>query len=136
MTDYTATTRGVEVSVEAFYLDEQSEPERGSWVWAYRVRIANRGTQTVQLLRRTWRITDALGRINLVEGPGVIGEQPILKPDQAFEYTSGIPLPTDSGFMAGTYHMTVTGTGEMFDAEVPMFSLDSPILLRTDRSVH
>ncbi len=136
MADYTATTRGVEVTVEAFYLDEQSDPEEGSWVWAYRVRIANRGTQTVQLLRRTWQITDALGRVQWVEGPGVIGKQPVLKPGQAFEYTSGTPLPTDSGFMAGTYHMTVPGTGEMFDAEVPMFSLDSPDLPLTGRSVH
>lgn len=136
MTDYIATTRGVEVSVEAFYLDEQSDPEEGSWVWAYRVRIANRGAQTVQLLRRTWKITDALGRVQWVEGPGVIGEQPVLQPEQAFEYTSGIPLTTDSGFMAGTYHMKVTGTGEVFDAEVPMFSLDSPALPRTGRSVH
>lgn len=124
--DYIATTRGIEVGVQTFYLDEQSDPARGSWAWAYRVRIANTGTETVQLLRRTWRITDAQGRVDVVEGPGVIGEQPVLRPGEVFEYTSGTPLRTASGFMQGTYHMTVTGTGERFDAAVPTFSLDSP----------
>ncbi len=124
--DYTATTRGIEVGVETFYLEEQSDPGAGTWVWAYRVRIANAGPETVQLLRRTWRITDGLGRLNLVEGPGVVGEQPVLRPGEAFEYTSGTPLGTPSGFMEGSYHMTVTATGEMFDAAVPAFSLDSP----------
>ena len=124
--DYTATTRGIEVGVETFYLEEQSDPGAGTWVWAYRVRIANAGPETVQLLRRTWRITDGQGRLNLVEGPGVVGEQPVLRPGEAFEYTSGTPLNTPSGFMEGSYHMTVTATGEMFDAAVPAFSLDSP----------
>ena len=124
--DYTATTRGIEVGVETFYLEEQSDPGAGTWVWAYRVRIANGGTQTVQLLRRTWRITDARGKLSLVEGPGVVGETPVLRPDEAFEYTSGTPLPTPSGFMEGSYHMKVLDTGETFDAAVPAFSLDSP----------
>jgi ApaG protein len=124
--DYTATTRGIEVGVETFYLEEQSDPGAGTWVWAYRVRIANAGPETVQLLRRTWRITDGQGRLNLVEGPGVVGEQPVLRPGEAFEYTSGTPLNTPSGFMEGSYHMMVTATGEMFDAAVPAFSLDSP----------
>ena len=124
--DYTATTRGVEVGVQAFFLEEQSDPGRGEWVWAYRIRIANQGQETVQLLRRTWEITDAQGRVSIVQGPGVIGEQPVLQPGEAFEYTSGTPLATPSGFMQGTYHMTVPATGEMFDAAVPPFSLDSP----------
>ncbi len=131
--DYVATTRGIEVGVQTFYLDEQSDPARGSWVWAYRVRIANTGAETVQLLRRTWRITDARGRVDVVEGPGVIGEQPVLRPGGVFEYTSGTPLGTASGFMQGTYHMTVTATGERFDAEVPAFSLDQP---QANRNLH
>jgi len=124
--DYTAVTRGIEVGVQTFFLQEQSDPDAGSWVWAYRVRIANQGGETVQLLRRTWRITDAAGRLNLVEGPGVIGEQPVLRPGEAFEYTSGTPLATPSGFMEGAYHMQVVATGERFDAAIPAFSLDSP----------
>ncbi len=123
---YSATTRGVAVSVQAAFLPEHSDPGAGTWVWAYQVRIENRGPQEVQLLRRTWRITDARGRTEVVEGPGVVGEQPRLAPGEAFEYTSGTPLGTASGFMSGTYHMVVCATGEAFDAEVPTFSLDSP----------
>ena len=124
--DYTAVTRGIEVGVQTFFLQEQSDPDAGTWVWAYRVRIANTGGETVQLLRRTWRITDAGGRLNLVEGPGVVGEQPVLRPGESFDYTSGTPLATPSGFMEGVYHMQVVATGERFDAAVPAFSLDSP----------
>jgi ApaG protein len=127
---YTACTRGIEVSVQAVYLEDQSDPERGSWVWAYRVRIANGGTETVQLLRRTWRITDARGRVQVVQGDGVVGEQPVLEPGEAFEYTSGTPLETPSGIMVGQYHMVATVSGEAFDAEIPAFSLDSPQQLR------
>jgi len=130
---YSATTRGVVVSVQTAYLAEQSDPDAGTWVWAYQVRIENQGTDTVQLLRRTWRITDARGRMQMVEGPGVIGKQPTLAAGEAFEYTSGTPLGTPSGFMSGVYHMIVSDTGEAFDAEIPTFSLDSPTQLR---SVH
>jgi len=133
MAQYTATTRGVIVSVQTIYLDEQSDPEAGTWVWAYQVRIENRGPEAVQLLSRIWRITDARGRMQTVEGPGVVGKQPKLAPGGAFEYTSGTPLGTASGFMSGLYHMVVLATGEAFDAEVPTFSLDSPTQAR---SVH
>lgn len=128
--DYTAVTRGIEVGVQTFYLEEQSDPDAGTWVWAYRVRIANSGTETVQLLRRSWRITDAKGKRDVVEGPGVVGEQPVLRPGEVFEYTSGTPLSTPSGFMEGTYGMTIPETGEKFDAAVPAFSLDSPHIVR------
>jgi ApaG protein len=124
--DYTETTRGIRVSVRAFYLADQSEPERGHHVWAYRVTIANEAKETVQLLKRTWRITDGQGRTQEVHGEGVIGEQPVLEPGQSFEYTSGTPLSTPSGFMRGAYHMVVTATGEPFDVAIPAFSLDSP----------
>ena len=96
--EFTATTRDIRVSVRAFYLADQSEPDRGQFVWAYRVEIANVGRETVQLMRRTWHITDGLGRTQTVHGAGVIGEQPVLEPGGRFEYTSGTPLATASGF--------------------------------------
>jgi ApaG protein len=123
---YSATTRNIRVSVRAFYLTDQSDPEQAHYVWAYRVTIENQGQETVQLLRRTWLITDALGRTQQVNGAGVVGEQPVLEPGESFEYTSGTPLPTPSGFMRGTYHMVVGATGEAFDVAIPAFSLDSP----------
>ncbi len=123
---YTQVTRDIRVTVRAFYLADQSEPERGHFVWAYRITIANEGRQTVQLLKRTWLITDAQGRTQRVHGDGVVGEQPVLEPGESFEYTSGTPLATPSGFMRGTYHMVVSDTGESFDVVIPTFSLDSP----------
>ena len=90
------------------------------------MRIENQGRETVQLLRRTWRITDAHGRMQVVQGAGVVGEQPVLEPGDAFEYTSGTPLDTASGFMVGTYHMVRTASAEEFDVAIPAFSLDSP----------
>jgi ApaG protein len=123
---FNAVTRGLRVTVRAFYLADQSDPEQGRHVWAYRVRIANEGRETVQLLKRSWSITDGMGRTQHVHGDGVVGEQPVLEPGEVFEYTSGTPLATSSGFMRGQYHMVVTATGERFDAEIPAFSLDSP----------
>ncbi len=128
MTDlngYAETTQSITVSVEAFYLDEQSDPEDAHFVWAYHVRIENKGQETVQLLTRHWRITDSLGNIREVQGDGVVGEQPVLSPGQSFEYTSGTPLSTPSGIMVGTYQME-TGAGNRFDVKIPAFSLDSP----------
>lgn len=124
--EYSATTRDIRVSVRPFYLADQSEPAKGQFVWAYRVEIANVGRATVKLLRRTWHITDAMGRTQTVHGAGVIGEQPVLEPGGRFEYTSGTPLATPSGFMQGAYHMVVTASGEEFDVAIPAFSLDSP----------
>ena len=124
--DYSLTTHGVTVTVRSFYLEDQSKPEEGRFVWAYRIRIENGGRETVQLLRRTWEITDARGRTQRVQGPGVVGEQPLLKPGGSFEYTSGTPLETPSGFMVGSYHMVAPESGENFDVAIPAFSLDSP----------
>lgn len=123
---FSEVTRDIRVTVRAFYLEDQSQPERGHFVWAYRVTIENEGTTTVQLLRRTWLITDGMGRTQQVHGAGVVGEQPVLEPGESFEYTSGTPLATPSGFMRGAYHMMVTTTGEAFDVRIPAFSLDSP----------
>ncbi len=88
------------------------------------MRIENRGRETVQLLRRKWRITDARGQVIEVEGPGVVGEQPVLEAGESFEYTSGTPLNTPTGFMQGSYQMVTTSTGEAFDIAIPVFSLD------------
>lgn len=122
---YVQTTRAITVSVAPLFLGGQSAPDDGHFVWAYRVRIENRGTETVRLLSRYWRITDGVGHVQEVRGDGVVGEQPVLRPGQAFEYTSGTPLTTPSGFMAGSYGMQ-SQSGERFDIQVPAFSLDSP----------
>lgn len=122
---YSATTRSIKVMVKTIYLDDQSSPSDNHFVWAYHVRIENHGEETVQLRRRHWKITDALGRMQEVRGAGVVGEQPILKPGEAFEYTSGTPLPTPSGIMVGSYEMETKG-GESFNVAIPAFSLDSP----------
>ena len=123
---FEATTAGITVKVRVFYLADQSKPAESHFVWAYRVTISNGGLDTVQLLRRTWRITDAHGRVQHVHGEGVVGEQPILEPGESFEYTSGTPLGTPSGFMTGQYHMIHSNSREAFDIAIPTFSLDSP----------
>ncbi len=123
---FQAVTHGITVQVQVFYLAEQSAPESGDYKWAYHVTITNGGGTTVQLLRRTWHITDALGRVRHVHGEGVVGQQPVLQPGGRYEYTSGTPLPTPSGFMTGLYHMRAMPSGEDFDINIPSFSLDSP----------
>ena len=127
---YDRTTRCNRIEVQPFYLEDQSTPDQGHFVWAYRVKIENVGLEPVQLLNRYWKITDAFGRVKEVRGPGVVGEQPRLDPGEMFEYTSGTPLSTPSGIMAGTYEMT-TDDGDSFPVEVPAFSLDSPHELST-----
>jgi ApaG protein len=121
---YQTVTRDIEVIVTPRFLPERSSPDNGYFFWAYTIEITNRGTQTVQLKTRHWKITDAHGRLQEVRGAGVVGEQPVIKPGESFEYTSGVPLPTPSGFMLGTYGME-THNGENFDIEIPAFSLDS-----------
>jgi len=128
MTDrapYMAITRGISVSVEPVYLEANSSPANSQYVWAYRVTIENQGHETVQLLSRHWMITNARGELNEVKGPGVVGEQPVLKPGESYQYTSGCPLNTPWGMMGGSYQME-TEKGERFDIEIPTFSLDSP----------
>ncbi len=122
---YRKTTRDIVVTVTPTYLPEQSRPSENRYVWAYHIRIENSGGETVQLRSRHWHITDGLGRVQEVRGPGVVGEQPVLGPGTAYEYTSGTPLETPSGIMVGTYHMEAAG-GERFDVAIPAFSLDSP----------
>lgn len=122
---YSQTTRSITVTVKPVYLEDQSSPSDNHFVWAYRVKIENFGQETVQLLRRHWKITDAMGRIQEVTGAGVVGEQPVLHPGEHYEYTSGTPLSTPSGIMVGSYQVE-TVEGERFDIAVPAFSLDSP----------
>lgn len=122
---YTAVTRSIQVTVLPEFLPDRSEPDESRYLWAYTIEIANMGEVAVQLKSRHWRITDATGHTEDVIGPGVVGEQPILNPGESFRYTSGCPLPTPSGIMAGTYRM-VNDAGEAFDIEIPAFSLDSP----------
>lgn len=122
---YTKVTRSIRITVDPVFLEDQSIPTQNHFVWAYHVRIENEGGETVQLRTRHWRITDALGRVQEVRGPGVVGEQPVLTPGESFEYTSGTPLATPSGIMVGSYQMEAAN-GEMFDAAIPAFSLDSP----------
>jgi ApaG protein len=119
------TTKGIKVTAVPQFLDEQSEPSENRYVWAYTIQVENQGAETVKLLNRYWRITDELGRLREVRGPGVVGEHPVLKPGEAFRYTSGVPLTTPSGIMTGEYEMLLEN-GETMWVEVPAFSLESP----------
>jgi len=120
-----AVTRGVRVEVESFYDAERSAPQDRYYFFAYRVRITNDGTERLQLMRRHWRITDADGSVQDVEGPGVVGRQPVLEPGQSFEYTSFCPLRTPLGWMEGEYEMAGAG-GEKFSAAIGRFALEVP----------
>jgi len=120
-----AVTNNVRVEVESRYAPEMSRPFENQWVFQYTVRITNERDETVQLLSRHWLITDATGYTNEVRGPGVVGEQPVLAPGEAFQYTSRCPLKTSSGLMRGTYQM-VTEDGEHFDVEIAPFALNEP----------
>ena len=113
------------MAVRPAFLDDQSDPDEGQYLWSYTVTIENKGQEPVQLLSRYWHITDGFGRAQEVRGPGVVGAQPVIAPGQAFEYTSGCPLPTSSGHMFGHYQMK-TASGEAFEAEIPAFLLESP----------
>ena len=127
---YRAVTHSIEVVVTPRFVADRSSPDNNYFFWAYTISITNNGTETVQLKTRHWRITDANGRLQEVRGAGVVGEEPVLKAGEAFEYTSGVPLQTPSGFMVGSYGM-VSATGRLFDIDVPAFSLDSAETKRT-----
>ena len=120
-----AITEEVQVQVEAFYLETHSLPEEDHYVFAYRIRLKNLSQQTVKLLRRHWIITDSNGETNEVRGEGVVGDQPVLEPDQEYEYTSGSHLKSPVGTMQGSYQMTTTD-GEEFEVTIPCFTLAIP----------
>lgn len=127
---YTTTTSGISVSVSTQFLPDQSEPQRRRWFWAYTVVIENKSEGDVQLRRRFWRITNALGDVESVEGPGVVGEEPTIAIGESYQYTSGCPLDTTSGTMEGYYEMQ-RQDGTRFYANIPAFSLDIPDTPRT-----
>lgn len=120
-----ALTRGIRITVQSRFEPDRSAPDEGQWFFSYHVRIANEGESVAQLVSRHWIITDGDGKEQVVRGPGVVGEQPVLEPGEAFEYTSGCPLGTPVGSMRGTYRMVAPG-GEAFDAEIAPFGLAEP----------
>lgn len=128
--NYRAVTRDIEVTVSPRFMSDRSAPEKSQFFWAYTIEISNNGREAVQLKTRYWHITDAMGRVQEVRGAGVVGEEPVIAPGESFEYTSGVPLPTSSGFMTGSYGM-ITESGEHFDIQIPAFSLDSSLASRT-----
>ena len=121
-----AVTGGVRVEVRSQLVPERSDPENGQWLFAYRVRITNEGLVPVQLLNRHWVIIDGRGLVGEVRGPGVVGEQPLLRPGEAFEYTSSCPLRTAHGSMHGSYEMVRPDDASTFDAEIAPFALGKP----------
>lgn len=120
-----AVTRDIRIRVRSEYAPERSEPSKNEWFFLYTITIANEGSGTVQLLTRHWIITDATGHVEEVRGPGVVGTQPILRPGESFEYTSGCPLATPFGMMKGTYEM-IDEQGERFDVVIAPFTLSEP----------
>jgi ApaG protein len=118
-------TRGIRVQVQSFYDEERSSPQENYYFFSYQVTISNVGAEKAQLLSREWIITDGNGDTQRVQGPGVVGEQPVLAPGETFEYTSFCPLPTPVGSMHGSYLM-VLANGERFEAEIAPFSLETP----------
>ncbi|HEX8480970.1 MAG TPA: Co2+/Mg2+ efflux protein ApaG [Allosphingosinicella sp.] len=122
---HSATTGDITVRVAVSFLPEQSEPGRGRWFWAYHVRIENGARGAVQLISREWTIADARGGRHQVQGEGVVGEQPVIEPGGSFDYVSGCPLPTPTGWMEGHYRM-VAADGRGFEAAIPRFPLVAP----------
>ncbi|MEL6289200.1 MAG: Co2+/Mg2+ efflux protein ApaG [Pseudomonadota bacterium] len=122
---YEAVTEGFRVRVEPTFLEDRSSPAEGLFFWAYAIEITNLGVDTGTLRTRYWRIIDAAGKVEEVEGPGVVGEEPELPPGAQFSYTSGCPLPTPSGFMQGHYIFEIDGAKDL-EVKIPAFSLDSP----------
>ncbi len=119
------TTRGIQIHVKTAYLPERSSPRESSYLFMYNIRISNVGSETAQLISREWIITNADGEVERVKGPGVVGEQPGLDPGDSYQYQSGCPLSTPSGIMVGRYTMR-NRRGELFEVEIPAFSLDLP----------
>ena len=120
-----AETAGVRVFVRARYSPKHSSPAASRWFFLYTIRITNEGENSVQLLNRHWTIVDGAGHTQEVHGPGVVGEQPVIEPNSGYEYTSGCPLPTPFGSMAGSFEMQ-RGDGTQFEAEVALFRLIQP----------
>lgn len=127
---YQTVTKNIQVTVEPHFLPDESDEDEGKYFFAYSVEIANLGRAIIQLRTRHWKITDGNGRIDVVEGAGIVGEEPILHPGESFRYTSGCPLGTPSGIMVGHYGVE-TLEGDVFQVDIPAFSLDAPYSKRT-----
>jgi ApaG protein len=123
------------VEVSPRYLAEQSAPEQGLYMFSYTVKIANVGAVPAQLISRTWNVNDANGHTERVKGLGVVGQQPLLKPGEVFEYTSGTRLRTPTGTMHGSF-FCVAEDGEKFDTDIPMFVLDALSSSGGQRTLH
>ena len=115
----------IEIDVKAHYIEDQSRPDEDKYVYAYTIRISNKGSETVQLLSRKWRILDGNNNEQIVQGLGVVGEQPRILPGESYNYTSGLVLATTSGTMNGTYMMQ-DDSGKEFDVQIPTFALVQP----------
>lgn len=122
---YERVTKGIRVSVRPTFLEGQSDPDDDLYVWSYTVRICNDTGDSIRVRTRHWLITNAKGLTEEVRGVGIVGEQPLIRPGENYEYTSGAPLSTPSGMMVGRYGVESAG-GELFDIDIPAFSLDSP----------
>lgn len=127
--EHAATTQGITVRVVASFLPEQSRVAAGRWFWVYHIRIENRSDAAAQLISRHWRITDANGRVSIVDGDGIVGEQPRLQSGESHDYVSGCPLETPHGSMEGYYSFR-RDDGSMFEAAIPFFPLEAPATAR------
>ncbi|MEM9278528.1 MAG: Co2+/Mg2+ efflux protein ApaG [Pseudomonadota bacterium] len=122
---FKAITRGISVTAMPVYIDERSNPEKSQYFWAYRIIVDNQSSDTVQLISRYWKIVDSDGRVEEVQGDGVVGLQPVIEAGEDFSYTSGCPLGTPSGIMQGHYMMQGSD-GTLFEVDIPAFPLDLP----------
>jgi ApaG protein len=125
----TLITNGIRISVQAQYQAAYSKPTENQYVFSYHIVIENQSEHTIQVLRRHWIITNSMGLTREVEGEGIIGQQPILEPGDVHAYDSWCPLSSPIGFMAGTYLLERTASGEQFEAQIPRFRLESPVVL-------
>lgn len=123
---HSLTTRDVTVRVSVSFRADQSEPAKGRYFWVYHIRIENDGALPIQLISREWQIGDARGGRHQVQGEGVVGEQPVIEPGGSFDYVSGCPLDTSTGWMEGLYHM-VAANGASFAVAIPRFPLIAPV---------
>lgn len=126
---YSLITQGVEITVETFYQPDYSQPLQQEYMFAYRITLENHSPNTVQLLRRQWYIFDSNGEHRQVEGEGVIGQQPVLKPNETYQYVSGCNLKSDMGKMSGFYTMMDLTHNQSFRADIPEFNLIAPMKL-------
>ena len=129
MFPFSETTRGITVRVAVSFLPEQSEAGKGRWFWSYHIRVENEGQMAAQLMTRHWEITDGRGVKSVVDGDGVVGDQPVIMPGGSYDYVSGCPLTTPTGHMVGSYGM-IAEDGSEFDVAIPKFALTAPVTAR------